>query len=343
MSGDTPAPQQLDIALLREFAKGTLTATQVQSLAGAAWADRWGRGCGLSHRLAHAGASGRHGGNCLRDILKAADQAGLMQGMSKPYIIQAPGAKGRVIDITMYLPHEALFYLVQNDGGDVETWCLTEEQIQSEVGLGRVLREWLDHPDVSQGLNPRRCAIIGMHCDGVQYTSTMRAGGAKSVLVCPFNVISAQQKQRRMKRHLFCLVRKASLCTCGCAGFCTLQAIWKAFAWSMGCSMTGRAPHERHDGAPWTESDVEDRLEAHTVLPHGALLQIRGDWEWYCQAFRFRLPTQEVFCWKCSASKTGVNTYLNMEPEAPHRTTVYSHSDYIAACLQEGQDLAPRF
>ena len=122
MSGDTPAPQQLDIALLREFAKGTLTATQVQSLAGAAWADRWGRGCGLSHRLAHAGASGRHGGNCLRDILKAADQAGLMQGMPKPYIIQAPGAKGRVIDITMYLPHEALFHLVQKDGGDVETW-----------------------------------------------------------------------------------------------------------------------------------------------------------------------------------------------------------------------------
>ena len=108
MHGDTPPLDQLAIALLREFAKGTLTATQVQSLAGAAWADHWGRGSGLSHRLAHAGAPGRHGGNCLRDILKAADQAGLMQGMSKPYIIQAPGAKGRVIDITMHLPQKSL-------------------------------------------------------------------------------------------------------------------------------------------------------------------------------------------------------------------------------------------
>ena len=104
--------------------------------------DGDGRGCDLSYRLAHAGTSSRHGVNCLRDILKAAAQAGLMQGMSKPYITQAPGAKGRVIDTTLY-------YLVQNDGGNVENWCLTQDQFQSEVGLGRVLREWLDHPDVS--------------------------------------------------------------------------------------------------------------------------------------------------------------------------------------------------
>ena len=94
--------------------------------------DGDGRGCDLSYRLAHAGTSSRHGVNCLRDILKAAAQAGLMQaglmqGMSKPYITQAPGAKGRVIDTTLY-------YLVQNDGGTVDNWCLTQDQFQSDVG-----------------------------------------------------------------------------------------------------------------------------------------------------------------------------------------------------------------
>ena len=94
--------------------------------------DGDGRGCDLSYRLAHAGTSSRHGVNCLRDILKAAAQAGLMQaglmqGISKPYITQAPGAKGRVIDTTLH-------YLVQNDGGTVDNWCLTQGQFQSDVG-----------------------------------------------------------------------------------------------------------------------------------------------------------------------------------------------------------------
>ena len=47
----------------------------------------------------------------------------------------------------------------------------------------------------------------------------MRAGGAKSVLTSSFNIISAQDPALRQKRHLFSLVRQASLCNCGCSGF----------------------------------------------------------------------------------------------------------------------------
>ena len=42
--------------------------------------------------------------------------------MPKPFIIQATGARGTMLDIMAYLPHEALRCLTQNDDGNVAPW-----------------------------------------------------------------------------------------------------------------------------------------------------------------------------------------------------------------------------
>ena len=64
--------------LLRLFAMGVIPGTQVQALAAGAWADGWGRRDDIANRLASAGNDGRHSGNVVRAIFRAATAAGLL-------------------------------------------------------------------------------------------------------------------------------------------------------------------------------------------------------------------------------------------------------------------------
>ena len=141
------------------------------------------------------------------------------------------------------------------------------------------------------------------------------------------------------------------------------QAIFDVLAWSMSCLNEKRAPGARHDNAPWTPEDRKNRLPSGTPLPSAALLQIRGDWEWITQAFRFRTWSGEVFCWKCDASKSGAMSFKDTggdqrtphplggpghptsaelhltapqdtRPDAPHRATLIDHRRYMTTCAR---------
>jgi hypothetical protein len=61
------------------------------------------------------------------------------------------------------------------------------------------------------------------------------------------------------------------------------------------------------------------------MIPRAALLQVRGDWEWLCQCFRFRHFGAESFCWMCDATHTGVTSYINVAPDAPYRQMRMTH------------------
>ena len=65
-----------------------------------------------------------------------------------------------------------------------------------------------------------------------------------------------------------------------------------------------RAPSCRHDGAEFTKADKRHRIQPGKLLPAAALIQLRGDWEWYATCFRFRMASQPHFCWKCDAERT---------------------------------------
>ena len=85
------------LRLLYDFASGAIPGTEVQKLALAAWRDRYGRDNDLSKGLAKACRWGHQVGNIFRDILRAADRAGLMRETARPYILQAPVANGEAL------------------------------------------------------------------------------------------------------------------------------------------------------------------------------------------------------------------------------------------------------
>ena len=277
---------QLAVELLRLFADGTLPATAVQRLASSAWADGWGRHDALASRLRRAGAGGTHSGNVQRDIMTAARLAGLFEDVPDSYMFEIRGKGGVYRKAECMLPHEMLHKLVGDVG--IEGFVIPEPELNADHGVGALVREWVQHTDVDVGLEAAASVVpIGTHADGVQYSSSIRAGGAKSVIGVSWNLLSGSAKQRA-RRFLFCALLKSDLCDCGCGGFHSFQDVFRVWSWSMGLSRGGKSPERRHDGKPWTAHDRKRRMPAGEQLPLAALLQLRGDWEWYCTCFRFR-------------------------------------------------------
>jgi hypothetical protein len=318
--------------LLKLFGKGELSGTQVFDIAEAAWSDGWGRTDELARKLVRAGDGGRSRNHIARDIIAAAESMGLVSSSAAPYILDI-ATGGHVL---LFLPHEFYPSMVQDLG--IGKCCMSQETLDSGNGIARLLKDWAQHADVGCDLGELPAVgVLGMHCDGVQYTSSTRAGGSRSILVGSVNIISGDGEVKNKRQPLFVL-RKTRLCQCGCSGFCTVQEIMRAFAWSMKCLADGVSPNCRHDGSPFRVEEQGRRLPPGTLIPKAALLQVRGDWEWLEQCFRLRSVSSDAFCWMCQATKntTGPLHYHDFRVDAAHRTTLISHRDYIMACAAEG-------
>ena len=210
LSANTMIPR-LALRLLRLFAQGLVPATTVQDLAAAAWHDGWGRDNEIASRLRRAGNEGRNRQHIHKGVMDAARAAGLLDGMSKPYVVNVPGPKGKSSAVNVYPPHEQLLHAISGANGGLGSFCLTPEQRDHHRGLGPLLWQWAACEDV--GLDAQQnIPILGFHADGVVYTTGLRAGGTRSCIVGSINVVSGRTKARRGQRHLFFILGKKRLC-----------------------------------------------------------------------------------------------------------------------------------
>jgi hypothetical protein len=240
---------ELSRELLRLYGLGVLTATDVQRLAASGGRDGWGATSAIAKKLIKCGGSGRLTGNINRDLLCAITLSGIVSGSLKPYTMNL--ADGSPLDII--LPHEAWHNLLTRTAGSVGPWTLGD-RVATDA-LGAILRKWAASLDVMFAGDISGVAALGLHSDGVQYTSTNRAGGAKSVEVVSMNILSAGTEEHRQYRIPLVVLRKARMCGCGCGGFDTLQSIFLVLAWSFRCLLSGVAPEWRHDGSNFTAFD----------------------------------------------------------------------------------------
>jgi hypothetical protein len=325
--------------LLTLFAKGELPATQVQSILYFARKDGWGpAGDRLGSKLASAGSEGLHKSNIHRDIISRCRAAGLMSSGAMPYHVKLPDNTS----VQMFLPHEIFHHMAAKEG--LPNLCLPAEELHANTGPGALLRSWAEHRDVNFTGDLKDVAMLGLHCDGVPYTNSVRAGGGKSIFVCSLNCFSAAAESVKRKRHTLFTLQKARLCDCGCSGFHTLELLFSILVWSLRCLALGLSPASRHDDTPWTAADDKGRLPSSATIPRAAMLQVRGDWEFFETAFRFRSVNSDAFCWKCQATKSpGPFCAWDFRPEAPHRSTSISHVAYMASCLATGSGVPALF
>ena len=218
------------------------------------------------------------------------------------------------------------------------TWLLDPAEWSPLSFMGKISREWAYHRDVQFAGDVRQVGPIGLHCDGASYGSDLRAGSDASIVVCSMNFIGCADPAKKKRRHPLFVIPKAALCKCQdmCGGFHTYQAVFAVIAWSFRCMVDGHAPGTRHDDSPWSAHDRESRLARGVQLPCFALCQIRSDWAWYIEAFRFRSTSSCKCCFLCDAEKVGDMDYKDVSDEAPHRRTLMSHDEYIGSCLAAG-------
>ena len=128
----------------------------------------------------------------------------------------------------------------------------------------------------------------------------------------------------RRKRLVFTFLKKSE-CTPE-----TLSALMRLFAWSVNAMLDGVCPDSGEPlAAGW----------------RGCLCQIRGDWQWYCELFRFPAWNgAERMCWICAASATiAALLFKKCGEAAGWRATRVSHEEYVAGLEEIGADLPTLF
>ena len=288
-------------------------------------------GCNNIHPEVRVGSGGKYRSRMADEILRAAESEGVVCARAKSY--EVPISTGGTVSV--FLPHEWYPELVQDRG--VAPLCFSEADLAAGGGLCGQLREWAESADVNLEGPLSSVAALGLHVDGVQYTSSVRAGSAKSIVVGAMNIVSGTRDDIKNRRQPLFLLRKARLCQCGCQGFHTMQELMEVLAWSMQCLADGLSPSTRHDGSAWTEHDLRHRIANNIDLPTAALLQVRGDWEGLQQLFNLRSVGADHFCWMCNSTRftDGPMHYSDFRPDAAHRASLITHAEYTASCARE--------
>ena len=322
--------------IFRLFALGQLAATDAKLLAAAAVKDGWGKNNRTAARLACLKAKDWRK-TASRDVLLLAKGFVDMPGVA-PYMVPlSPTFK-----LEVYFPHEVYPALV---GEQLDKWCLKPSELtgSTATGLGKLMTEWSEHPDVQldSAVLPFTGAC-GFHCDGVQYTQSQQAGKVKTVLVASLNVISASEQKLRSRRVPLFVVSKARLkcgCGTGCNGYCVMQKIFQVIAWSFRALKDGIVPSTRHDDSPWSPDELLLRSRPNALIHRAALLQIRGDWEALVNFFKLRsYNNADEFCWACDCTASrGPLYYGDFSPDAAYRATAISHTEYMQRCSAEHQ------
>ena len=78
----------------------------------------------------------------------------------------------------------------------------------------------------------------------------------------------------------------------------TLDDLWKPFAWSCNVLLGGVTPD-----TDWNDKPIRGGQQYVAGGFRAALIQLRGDWEFYANALKFEnWATNEAMCWLCRAS-----------------------------------------
>ena len=187
-------------------------------------------------------------------------------------------------------------------------------------------QEWttayLHHPVVQQSIAEDGPPVFPacLYIDGLVYTKKDSV-----IAFYAFNLIT-------QVRHLVAVLRKSTLCTCGCRGWCSLFPIMQLLAWSFQALAHGLYPAARHDSSDWPASEESRAAVAGKSMPaRVVLLHLKGDWSEFAHTLGFPTWSSSLNpCFLCSCEKASMHSVSGAStlglPWSPH-----PHSYYLQA------------
>lgn len=180
-----------------------------------------------------------------------------------------------------------------------------------------------NHPGRALGNHAleRLYAPLGIFIDGVRTIAGDAAIGFWLV-----NLITE-------RRHLFAVLRKRCLCSCGCKGWCSYFVILDYLRWSLTALAKGLWPSTWWSGDPWEEG--ADKARAGQPMKFAALLVwIKADWgEW---ASSFGLANWSTRLWPCPLCCATQDDWRDYDACSADGLlwADTTQEDYEAACLR---------
>ena len=150
-------------------------------------------------------------------------------------------------------------------------------------------------------------------------------GSQNSVALILFNILSGSVRQR----FWIASFTKRMMCQCGCSGRHTLQPIMQCIAWDLKWLMLGKWPSRRHDDIKFKDSHFENdgeragRVGNKSMRLRACLVRVRGDWEWFKNAFCLRGWKEDVnghVCFLCSCKANELQLFTS--------TALWRHRPY---------------
>ena len=158
-----------------------------------------------------------------------------------------------------------------------------------------------------QGAGPLdTCVPLGLHVDAGAVSKQSK----NSLYVFTWNSLVSQGSTKQT-RHIITVIQKSQLAKDGSS----LEAIFSVVAWSLNALSSKRNPRFDHLGNEFEIGDRQALKGKHFSTGWwGLALQMRGDWQWYCQCFHFPQWNASVnMCWVCGATTKGSLSWKDLE------------------------------
>ena len=301
-------------SLKRDWGSGILSSARVQEYSHGA---REQGAAGLD-RLADAGASGQQAGNLFRDLKRI---FGWPSGCAPIRWIQLPTKRGRVTPHPVLWPHE-FFKCMFNERLDLfqQRLCGPEgsckhfwEGISGSMFMRR-------HPSLPRSVW-HKTIPMGFHADGGGFNKH------DSLFGLSWNSLATTGTSSVQSRFLFSGIRKSDMVPE------TLDLLMRAFSWSVNILLAGETPM----------TDWQGNALSGGGLPladgwRGQVAQVRGDWQFFCQAFYFpQWNVADVMCPFCRASNVHrERAWYDVGPDAGWRETLWTHETFMAHLALHG-------
>ena len=314
--------------MVRDWANGKISATKVQEYC---FGSQSIGGKGLKS-FAKMGKSGNNPQHCQRDLITAVGKpAGCPDLYWAPMHIKDKDGNRCERMHPFLLPHEFFAALWTEKKDFFKKHMLGDEGPE----LNALQEFWeshsnnsfvQDHPII--GGRPELLPLtlpLGIHGDAGEFSHQ------ENVFVISWNSLVGKGATSKTRFLTTCL-NKTELLDDGT----TLNEAFEVMAWSFNLLANRQFSITDHTGARFDDTSSRFQQALFKEFPPGRaiVLQLRGDWQFLCQAFGFpQWNAADNMCWVCAAGDNF--PWTDMRPEAAWRDTVRTHDMYL-------QDIAER-
>ena len=187
-------------------------------------------------------------------------------------------------------------------------------------------REYINHGLVQASYPLGETVIpVGLYCDGIAVGADPHADSLYVVYLY-FLHRPAEEAGRPESKFVFTVFRKSE------STDATANDIWSILLWELQALQFGRLPVLGQEGKPLHAQEGGDFVEGRWGRWHKiCLMQIKGDWSWYCEAMGiWQWNCVAYMCPFCAAHGKGPLTWKDFSFDAPWRSTCRTHARFLA-------------